>query len=190
MEMVPVLSLWLPILVAAILVFVASSVIHMLLPYHWSDWSPVPREEAVMEALRETGISPGNYSIPHAESLAAMKEPAYVEKREKGPVALLTVFPSGPEPGMAKQMTLWFLFSVIVGVFAAYIAGRALGPGAEYTQVFRYTTTVAFLAYAMGEWPQSIWWGRKWSVTLKNTIDGFLYALLTGGVFGWLWPGA
>lgn len=190
MEMVPVLALWLPILVAAILVFVASSIIHMFLPYHWSDWSPVPREEEVMEALRNAELSPGNYSLPHAPSLAAMKEPAYVEKREKGPVALLTVFPSGPEQGMAKQMTLWFLFSVIVGVFAAYIAGRALGPGAEYLEVFRYTATVAFLAYAMGEWQQSIWWGRPWSVTLKNTFDGLVYAALTAGAFGWLWPAA
>lgn len=185
--MVPVLSLWLPILVAAILVFVASSIIHMLLPYHWSDWSPVPQEDEVMDTLRQVGITPGNYTIPHAPSMAAMKEEVYVEKRERGPVAMITVVQSG-SGGMGKQMLLWFLFCVVVGIFAAYIAGRALTPGAEYTEVFRFTATAAFLAYAVGEWQQSIWWGRSWTTTFKNTVDGLIYALLTAGTFGWLWP--
>lgn len=185
--MVPVLSLWLPILVAAILVFIASSITHMFLPYHWSDWSAVPEEGRVMDTLRSVGVAPGNYTIPHAASMAAMKEEVYVEKRERGPVAMLTVVESG-QGGMGKQLALWFLFSVVVGVFAAYISGRALGPGAEYTQVFRFAGTAAFLAYAVGEWQQSIWWGRNWSTTFKNTIDGLIYALLTAGAFGWLWP--
>lgn len=186
--MVPVLSLWLPILVAAVLVFVASSIIHMVLKYHWSDWAPVPEEEAVMAELRRVGLQPGNYSLPHAGSMEAMKEEAFVEKRKKGPVALITVVPSGTG-GMGKQLALWFVYSIVVGIFAAYIAGRALGPGADYLQVFRFTGSAAFLAYAVGGWQESIWWGRKWSNTLKNTIDGLIYALVTAGAFGWLWPG-
>ena len=185
--MVPVLSLWLPILVAAILVFVVSSLIHMVLPYHWSDWSPVPEEDRVMDTLRDVGLRPGNYTLPHAGSMAAMKEEVYIEKRERGPVAMLTVVESG-QGGMGKQMALWFLYAVIVSIFAAYVAGRAVGPGAEYTEVFRFTATAAFLAYGVGEWQQSIWWGRKWSTTFKNTIDGLAYALVTAGAFGWLWP--
>lgn len=187
--MVPVVSLWLPILVAAVLVFVVSAVLHMFLSYHWSDWDPVPEEDAVLAELRRVGVEPGNYTIPHAPSMAAMKEAVYIEKRERGPVATLTVVPPG-QGGMGKQMTQWFLFSVVVGVFAAYIAGRALGPGAAYTQVFRFTGATAFLAYAVSEWQQSIWWGRKWSTTLKGTLDGLIYALVTAGAFGWLWPGA
>lgn len=185
--MVPVLSLWLPILVAAVLVFIASSIIHMLFRYHWSDWSPVPEEDRVMETLRNVDLRPGNYTIPHAGSMAAMQEAEYVEKRQKGPVATINVVESG-QGGMGKQMTLWFLYSVVVGIFAAYIAGRALGPGAEYTQVFRFTGSAAFLAYAVGGWQESIWWGRRWSTTVKNTIDGLVYALVTAGAFGWLWP--
>ena len=185
--MVPVLSLWMPILLSAVLVFVMSSIIHMFLSYHWTDWSPVPREDEVMEALRRVDIAPGNYTVPHAESMAAMKEPAYVEKREQGPVAMITVVPPG-QGGMGKQLTLWFLFSIVVSIFAAYVTGRALGPGAEYLEVFRFSATAAFLAYGVGEWQQSIWWGRSWTTTLKNTIDGLIYAFLTAGAFGWLWP--
>lgn len=48
---------------------------------------------------------------------------------------------------------------------------------------------MAFLGYVPGLWQDSIWYGRKWSTTLKNTLDGIVYALLTAGTFGWLWPG-
>jgi hypothetical protein len=185
--MVPVLSLWLPILVAAVLVFIVSSLIHMFLPYHWSDWDPVPRENEVMDVLTRADIQPGNYTIPHASSMAAMKEEAYVAKRERL-AAMITVVPPG-QGGMTRQMILWFLYSVVVGIFAAYVAGRALGPGAEYTQVFRFVGTAAFLAYGVGGWTESIWWGQKWSTTVKNTVDGLAYALVTAGAFGWLWPG-
>lgn len=186
--MVPVLSLWLPILVAAILVLVVSSLTHMFLPYHWSDWSPVPEEDRVMETLRSVQLSPGNYTIPHAPSMAAMKEEVYVEKRERGPVAMMHVVEPG-QGGMGKQMVQWFLFSIVVGIFAAYVTGRAVGPGADYLQVFRFSATAAFLAYGVGGIQESIWYGRNWSTTLKNTIDGLVYALVTAGVFGWLWPG-
>lgn len=185
--MVPVLSLWLPILVAAALVFIISSVIHMFLSYHWSDWDPIPQEDAVMEALRRVDVEVGNYTLPHASSMAAMKDEAYVQKRERGPAGFITVVPPGMG-GMGKMMTQWFLFSVLVSIFAAYVTGRALGPSADYLQVFRFSATAAFLAYGVGELQQSIWWGRKWSSTLKHMFDGLVYALFTAGAFGWLWP--
>lgn len=186
--MVPVLSLWLPILVSAAIVFVVSSLLHMVLGYHTSDLTAVPDEDEIMSALRRHDIVPGNYVIPHAASLAAMKEPAYVTKREQGPVAFFRVMPSG-QTGMAGQLAAWLLYALVVGIFAAYISGRALGPGAEYGEVFRFAGGTAFIAYALGTWQESIWFGQKWSTAAKNTLDGLIYGLLTGGVFGWLWPG-
>ena len=79
--MVPVMSLWAPILLSAVLVFVASAVIHMILPYHRSDYRKVPSEDAVMESLRRLGVPPGNYVMPHARSPKDMKDPAFIEKR-------------------------------------------------------------------------------------------------------------
>ena len=125
--------------------------------------------------------------MPRAKSMKDMSSPEYLEKTKKGPVAMLTVAESGP-PKMGKSLLLWFLFSVLVGIFAAYISGRALGPGADYLAVFRFTGATAFIAYTVGQWQESIWFNRKWSTTFKNTIDGIIYALLTAGVFGWLWP--
>ena len=43
--MVPVTSLWLPVLVSAVIVFVASSILHMVLPFHRKDYRAVPSED-------------------------------------------------------------------------------------------------------------------------------------------------
>lgn len=187
--MVPILSLWLPILVSAALVFVVSALLHTVLRYHASDLAALPAEDEIMTALARHDIQPGAYVMPHAPSSAAMKEPAYREKRERGPVAFLTVLPSG-DTGMGRQLTTWFVYCVVVGALVAYVAGRAIGPGAAYGDAFRFAGTTAFIAYALGTWQDTIWFGQKWSTAAKNTLDGLIYGLLTGGVFGWLWPGA
>jgi len=185
--MVPVLSLWLPILLSAVLVFVVSSIIHMVLTYHRNDFDKLPAEDEVMEALRKFDLPPGNYVIPHAGSPKAMSSPEFIEKTTKGPVAFMTVMPSGP-PSMTRELVQWFGYSVIVGIFAAYIAGRVLGPGAQYLAVFRFVGTAAFLGYALALFQNSIWYKRKWSATIKSAFDGLVYALVTAGTFGWLWP--
>lgn len=184
---VSIMSLWLPILLSAVLVFIASSVIHMVLPYHRSDYSKVPSEEKVMATLREAKLPAGVYALPHAGSAKERGSPEFQEKMKKGPVAMLTVM-SGP-PAMGKLLSQWFIYSVVVSLFAAYIASRAVGAGADYLDVFRFAGTTAFIGYAAALWQDSIWMGQPWSLTLKSTFDGLIYALLTAGVFGWLWPG-
>ena len=185
--MVSIPSLWLPILGSAVLVFVASSIIHMMLPYHWNDFGSVPSEDDVMEALRKFSIPPGDYVIPRAATPKDMGSPAFIEKATKGPVAFVTVVPSGP-PAMGASLAQWFVYCVVVGVLAAYVSGRTLAAGASYLEVFRFAGTTAFIAYAVGLWQDSIWYKRAWSTTVKNTFDGLVYALLTAGMFGWLWP--
>lgn len=185
--MVPILSLWLPILAAAVIVFVASSLLHMALPYHKGDYAKLPHEDDVMEAMRKAGVQPGDYMMPSAGSMAALKDPAFLEKYAKGPVGAMTIMPSG-KPTMGPQLAQWFVYCVVVGIFAAYIAGRALQPGAHYLAVFRFAGATAFIGYSLALWQDSIWYKKKWSTTIKNTIDGLIYGLLTGGTFGWLWP--
>ncbi len=185
--MVSIMSLWLPILLSAVIVFVVSSIIHMVLPYHRTDFGKIPAEDDVMDALRKFNIPPGEYVIPCAGSPKEMGTPEFIEKSKKGPVAFLTVMQSGP-PSMGMSLVLWFIYSVVVGIFAAYIASRALEPGAHYLGVFRFAGAAAFAGYALALWQNSIWYKRAWSTTLKSTFDGLVYALLTAGTFGWLWP--
>jgi hypothetical protein len=49
-------------------------------------------------------------------------------------------------------------------------------------------STTAFLAYSMAHWSDVVWYKRSPTTALKQTLDGLIYGLLTGGVFGWLWP--
>lgn len=184
--MVPLMSLWIPIVLASVLVFLASFVIHMVLPFHRGDYEKLPSEDQAMDALRGLGVPPGNYMMPHAGTPKAMKDPAFKEKWERGPVAFVIVFGKGAS--MGKSLVQWFVYTLVVGVFAAYITGRALGPGAEYLDVFRFAGCTAFVGYSLALWQNSIWYKIKWSTTIKNTIDGFVYGLLTAGAFGWLWP--
>ena len=185
--MVSVFSLWLPVLLSAVFVFIVSSIIHMVLKYHSSDFLKVPKEEEVMDALRPFNIPPGSYSIPRAGDMKEMNTPGYQEKLKQGPVAMLTVLANGPVK-MGSALIQWFIFCVVVGIFAGYVAGIKLAPGAAYIEVFRMTSVVAFCGYAMALWSQKIWYAQGTGTTVKSTIDGLIYGLVTGGTFGWLWP--
>lgn len=185
--MVSLTSLWLPILLSAVAVFVVSSIVHMVLRYHNGDFSRLATEDDVMRAIGPN-VVPGAYVFPYPQGgMAAMKDPAFVEKRTRGPAGLLHVFPAGM-PSMAGPLTKWFVYSIVVSLFAAYLAGRALAPGAPGGEVFRFVTTVGFVTYGLGQVTESIWWGRAWSTTLKNLLDAALYGAAMGGVFVWLWP--
>jgi hypothetical protein len=185
--MVGITSLILPILLSAVIVFVASSIIHMALPWHKNDYPRVPNEDALRAALRPLAIPPGDYLVPRPSGREELQSPQFAAKVQEGPNLVMTVLPNGPW-SMARNLGLWFVYLVVVSVFAAYVAGRALPPGTVYLQVFRFVGTTAFLGYAAALWQMSIWYRRSWAITIKSTIDGLIYALLTAGTFGWLWP--
>lgn len=180
-------ALWLPILVSAVLVFVVSSIIHMTPLWHKTDYPKIPNEDRLTMALRPLAIPPGDYMVPRPASMEEMRSPAFVERMKQGPNLIVTVLRPGVH-SMAKSLALWFLYCAVVGVFAAYIASRALPPGAAYMQVFRFVGATAFVGYTLALWQMSIWYHRALAMTIKATVDGVIYALLTAGVFGWLWP--
>ncbi len=185
--MTPLSALWLPILLSAVVVFVVSSVVHMLLPWHKGDYKKLPHEAQVLDALRPFEIPPGDYMAPRPQSTKDLGSAEFKEKMNQGPVIVLTVLPSGPM-AMGRNLLMWFLYSLIVGLFAAYVAGRALPPGTNYLHVFRFVGATAFIGYSVALWQMTIWYRRSWITTIKSTIDGLLYGLLTAGMFGWLWP--
>jgi hypothetical protein len=187
--MISLMALWLPIVLSAVAVFIVSSIIHMVLKYHSTDYGKIPSEEGVMEAMRGFNIPPGDYVLPHAGSMKEMGTPEFKEKQNNGPVAIMTVLPNG-QCGMGQPLVLWFLYSLLTGVLVAYIARMSLPAGTDYLLVHRVTGATAFCCYSMAHLTYSIWYKKSWSGTLKNVFDGLVYGLVTGGVFGWLWPGA
>ena len=180
-------ALWLPILLSTIVVFVLSSLIHMVAPWHKGDYSKVSNEDKLMDALRQFAIPAGDYIVPRPSNRQEMQSPEFAEKLKKGPVMVLTIWPGG-SASMARNLVLWFVYSAVVGIFAAYVTSRALPVGSVYLRVFRFIGTTAFMGYSLALWQMSIWYRRKWSTTIKASIDGLIYALFTAGVFGWLWP--
>ena len=184
--MVGISALLLPILLSAVIVFVASSLLHMVLTYHRSDYGKLPNEDAVGAAIRSGSAAPGQYLIPHM-SMTEMRSPEGIAKFKQGPVGMIFLRQSGA-PGMGKNLIQWFVYSLVVGVFVAYVTSRTVAPGASYLAVFRVAGTAAFLAYGGGAPIDSIWRGQTWSARVKAIFDGLVYALLTAGTFGWLWP--
>jgi hypothetical protein len=185
--MVHLASLWLPILVSAVIVFLASSVIHMTPLWHKRDFPPMPREAEALAALRPLALPPGDYFIPRPADMKDMRTPAFQEKLRQGPVLVMTVLPNGMID-MSRNLTQWFVFLVVVGIFSGYVACISLPVAAPYPHVFRLMFTAAFMAYALALAELSIWYRRSWSLTLKAALDGVIYAALTAGTFGWLWP--
>lgn len=185
--MVSVLALWLPILLAAIAVFFVSSAIHMASPWHKTDYPQIPSEDRVMELLRPLAIPPGDYMVPRASSHDEMRSAEFKAKFARGPVMIVTVWPSGTMSIM-RSLVLWFAYCLAAGAFTAYIVGSGVPAGAPYMRVFALATVAAFACYALGLWQMSIWYRRAWSATIKASIDGLIYATLTAGMLGWLWP--
>lgn len=185
--MVTLAALWLPILIASIIVFAASSVIHMAPLWHKNDFPVLPREAELLAALRPLALPPGDYFLPRPGDRDTMRSPEFQEKLTKGPVAVMTVMPNGPI-NMGRNLGQWFVFLLVVSFFTAYVTGHSLGVGTAYLRVFQIAGATAFMAYSLALCELSIWYRRSWSLTLKGALDGLIYASLTAGTFGWLWP--
>jgi hypothetical protein len=147
----------------------------------------MPNEDKFMDTLRPLDIPPGDYMVPRPSGREDMQSPEFKEKMKRGPVMMLTVWPNG-QSSMAQSLILWFLYLVVIGFFTAYVAGRTLNVGTDFLHVFRLACVVSFLGYSAALWQMSIWYRRAWSITVKATVDGLIYALLTAFTFAWLWP--
>ena len=187
--MVPLTDLLFPILLSAVFVFIVSSILHMVIPIHKDDFAKLPGEEKLLEVMRSENLQPGSYAFPRADSMKDMGTPEMIEKCNKGPVGFMTVTVNGP-PAMGKYLAMWFMYSIIIGIFVAYIAGLGLERGAEFLIVFRMTAAAAILGYAASSIVDSIWKYQRWGITMKFVFDGVLYGLATAATFAWLWPTA
>jgi hypothetical protein len=185
--MVSLGALWLPILLSAVFVFIVSSIIHMVLKYHNSDYRQLSNEDAVRAAIRAGNPSPGQYILPYVMDMKEMEKPEVKQKYLEGPLGLLYLRKPGPV-NMGPYLAQWFVFILVVSFFVAYVAANALGAGTLYLKVFQIVGATGFLAYAGGAIPASIWMGKPWKVAWKEAFDGLVYGLVTAGTFGWLWP--
>ncbi len=176
-------QLFLPALLAAVAVFIASTLIHVALKYHNSDIHKFPNEDEVRAAIRKSSPAPGVYMLPYC-SEGGKNDPAAVQKFTEGPVGLVMLRASGPIQ-MGGFLGRWFVYCFVIALVSGYVAHFALPPQRSYLEVFRLVGTVAWLAYAWAGPSDSIWMGKPWSSTWKHMFDGLVYAVLTAGCFAW-----
>ncbi len=187
--MVSIPSLWLPILLSAVAVFIASSIIHMVLGYHAADYKKLPAEDDVdgrpsevrhparrlpgaVRRQREGDEGPGFHG--EVQGRAANHDDRHGQRRRD-------------EHGAAVHPVVPVLHRSSASRPRTSPAARS-PPGAHYLAVFRFAGATAFFGYSLALWQSSIWYRKSWGTTIRLTIDGLIFGLLTGGFFGWLWP--
>jgi len=185
--LIPLATLWLPILLSAIVVFATSAMVWMVMPHHRDDFARTDDEDALMDAVRGSVAGPGMYMFPWAPDSEQDSE-AYRERLAAGPVGILRVRDPQSVLEMKPAMARSFLLQAVVGIFVAYLAACTLDAGASYLSVFQVTGTAAFMAHGFVGFQESIWFGLPGKVAFKHALDGLVYALLTAGIFCWLWP--
>ena len=182
--MVHTANLWLPILLAAIGVFVASSLIHMVVKWHNSDYLKHPNEDAVRAAIGGQ-LPPGQYTVPYCLGAKDMQSPAMQKKFVDGPLAMIVVRPSGM-PKMGGHLAKWFGLNLVVATVAAHLACCAAVMDAH--RVFHIVAVTTFIAYSAGSVSDGIWMGRPWKAVSKDLLDALIFALVSAAIFAWMWP--
>jgi hypothetical protein len=178
--------LLLPIVLSAVLVFIVSSMIHMALKYHSSDYRKLPNEDAVLAALKQGGPSPAQYVFPYCADHKLMNSPEMQRKFAEGPVGVIYIRRSGPMQ-IGPFLGKWFAYSLAVSAAVAYLARAELHVGDNYLKVFRLVGTATWFAYSWQGPASAIWKGVPWSHVFKDMFDGLVYAAVTAGAFAWLW---
>src|SRR5437867_3419973 len=182
--MTPLTTLWLPIVVSTVIVFVASNILWMALPFwHRRDYGKLAEEGRVLDAL--SAAKSGQYILPFVNW--GKLPPAEREEMAKRPMALLLVR-NPAKFSFPAALVAWIVDLLVINILIAYIPAVTLRPGTPYLEVFRIVGTAGILAYSFNSVSDSIWYGKPWPVTAKVFVDGITYGLLTAGTFGWLWP--
>jgi hypothetical protein len=184
---IPLIQLWLPLLLSAVAVFIVSSLVHMVLKWHASDYHGLANEDEVLAAVRRGAPAAGIYMFPYCKDMKDLGTPEMLAKFRQGPTGKM-ILRAGADPSMGKPLLMWFVFCLVVSLFCALLAAHALAAGALFGQVFCVTGLAAFMGYGFGSFVQGIWWGQPWGAVAKDAVDAVLYALATAAVFAWLWP--
>lgn len=180
------LSLWLPIVLSAAVVWIAAAIVWMALPHHKNDFIALADEDGFMDDLRKRGIKPGNYVFPDFRGREAMKSQKVCKALEEGPVGHLSLWQ--PPLGMAGKMLGTFIVYLAVSTLIAYLASVTLPKPAEFARVFQVVGTAGILAYSFSHIPNAIWFGSYKRTIFASIIDGIVYGLITGVIFAWRWP--
>lgn len=183
---VALIDLWMPILSSVVVEFFASSFAYMVLPHHRKDWGKAPNEDALLEFVRSHDIKSGQYMFPGCQNFNELKDPDVKKRYVAGPHGTLRVWAGMPNFG--RNLILTSLLYIVIGVFVAYLATIALNQRADFKSAFRFTGIAAVMTYCLGFVGNTIWYGQPLKPFLNDLAAGIVFGLLSGAVFGFLWP--
>jgi hypothetical protein len=185
--MVGLAELWLPILVSAVAVFIASAIIWMALKYHDKDIQTMPQESEFLDAIRPMNIKAGLYMFPGCHGVDLKSEP-YLSNWKNGPWGIITI--AGKQPNFGLNLLRCFISYLVISALVGYLTGIGMAPGAEYMDVFRVAATAALLGHCFGGLANDFFLGKPTRFIITGLIDGVVFALITAGIFAAMWPGA
>ncbi|RMH26081.1 MAG: hypothetical protein D6693_07735 [Planctomycetota bacterium] len=182
-------ELWIPILVSAVAAWIVQAIVWTVMPHRKKEWRKVGDDDAFKAAIRGFNLEPGYYMFPWCDDPSKAKDAEFHKKMNEPPLGTLHLWAG--RRSMGACMAWSFVFNLAASVSVAYLAWEALErPGVDYLKVFQITGAAAFLAYTFALIPGGIWFGKPIKSMAYDVADGLAVALLTGGIFGWLWPAA
>lgn len=182
------IELWLPILLTAVFIFIASSLIHMVFKWHNPEYKGFKNEDAVRAAIRAESPAPGMYVLPYCTDMKQMASEDMVKKYGEGPVGFVTLKANGM-PNMGKSLSLWFLYSLFVAAVVAFLAAQNVGLAPDHAHIGAHLVgVITFIAYGFGSVQEGIWMGKPLSSVVKYLLDSLIYAVISAATFYWLWP--
>ena len=182
---VSVVSLWLPILLSAVGVFIVSSLIWTVVKWHNADWKKLPDEEGARAALK--GIPAGQYAVPHVSHGQGARDPEWIQKAKDGPTLMIVAWEGDPTR-MGRQLGQWFAYCLVISALLGFVTSVILHSGESFGMVFHTVAILGAMTYSGAHAINSIWFRHTWGRTFKDIVDGVIYALVTAAIFGWLWP--
>jgi hypothetical protein len=181
------LQIWLPVIVTAVAVFIASSLIHMVFKWHNRDYRKLPNEDEVRTAIRDGSPAPGLYVLPYCADMKQMQNEEMQKKYRDGPVGFVTLRKNGGLT-MGGPLVQWFTFNLVVAMLAGDIALQTYGIQGNPLITAQMVGILSFLTYAGSNVQAGIWMGKPWPAVLKDVLDGLIYAAVSGLIFWWLLP--
>ena len=176
-------ALFLPIVLSAIVLFFCSFLSWMVLRLHAKDWGKLKNEDDFLKATKDLELTEGSYMFPHCNGSSDMKSEEFKKKMQEGPNGVITVF---PKTDMRRNLGLTFLYFLVVSFCLAYLTSLAHERGAEFMEIFRFVSTAGLMTYLAAIICHAIWFNSR---IIGHIIEALIYAVVTGAIFGWLWPG-
>ncbi|MDX2118676.1 MAG: hypothetical protein SFY96_10885 [Planctomycetota bacterium] len=183
-------ALWLPIVVSAAGVWVASAIGWMAIGHHNKDFKHLPDEAGFIDAIKHMSLAPGAYAFPNCADHARLKEPAIQELMKTGPVGSITLMrmPMSMGGAMIKTFVVYLAISTLVAYLGWFTLPHGGATPLTFKHGFQVLGTAGVLGYAFAALPNGIWFGQSPRAMALGVIDGIVYGLLTGAIFCWLWP--